>query len=133
MAQFGMYIMFPIGWMYYFGTNLDQKFSVPDFWPKPSQMHKIPYEREEIDSELERLKRRRLAMRKARLEEAMREGRDVSEEMGDEGGDVRVRSAIRGVRGGVLDRLGEGEVDVRSARREGWNSGKSWGDWIRGR
>jgi protein PET100 len=128
-----MYIMFPIGWMYYFGTNLDQKFSVPDFWPKPSQMHKIPYEREEIDSELERLKRRRLMLRQARLEEAMREGRDASEETGDTGGDVRLRSDIRGVRGGVLDRPGESAVDVRSARREGFGTGKGWGDWILGR
>lgn len=76
-----MYIMFPIGIMYYFGTNLDGKFSVPDFWPKPEQTHRIPYEREEIKAELERLKARNAEMKRVRerreREEAMREGRDI--------------------------------------------------------
>jgi len=62
-----MYIMFPISWMYYFGTNLDNRFSVPDFWPKEGQTHRIPFDREEIGQELERLKTRRLALRDARL------------------------------------------------------------------
>jgi protein PET100 len=70
--KFGMYILFPIGIMYYFGTNLDQKFSVPDFWPKENQTHKIPFDRDEIQSELERLKARRLALRQKRLEEEAR-------------------------------------------------------------
>ena len=63
-----MYIMFPIAWMYYFGTNLENRFSVPDFWPKAENTHRIPFEREEIQSELERLKQRRLARRARRLE-----------------------------------------------------------------
>ncbi|KAF2443756.1 hypothetical protein P171DRAFT_486476 [Karstenula rhodostoma CBS 690.94] len=79
--KFGMYIMFPIGIMYYFGTNLDGKFSVPDFWPKPEQTHRIPFEREEIKAELERLKARNAEMKRVRdrreREEAMREGRDL--------------------------------------------------------
>ncbi|MCJ1258907.1 hypothetical protein MMC24_006741 [Lignoscripta atroalba] len=66
--KFGMYIMFPIAWMYYFGTNLENRFSVPDFWPKAENTHRIPFEREEIQSELERLKQRRLARRARRLE-----------------------------------------------------------------
>ncbi|KAF4556718.1 Pet100-like protein [Elsinoe fawcettii] len=66
--KFGMYIMFPIGIMYYFGTNLDEKFSVPEFWPKKEQTHQIPYDRKEIAEELERLKARRLAARARRLE-----------------------------------------------------------------
>ncbi|KAF2097076.1 hypothetical protein NA57DRAFT_77329 [Rhizodiscina lignyota] len=66
--KFGLYVLFPIGIMYYFGTNLDNKFSVPDFWPKPEQTHKIPYEREEIGAELDRLKARRLERRALRLE-----------------------------------------------------------------
>lgn len=78
--QFGMYILFPIGIMYYFGTNLDGKFSTPDFWPKPEQTHRIPYEREEIKAELERLKARNLQMKRLREErerlEAMKEGRN---------------------------------------------------------
>ncbi|KAJ8608481.1 hypothetical protein MRB53_039646 [Persea americana] len=67
--QFGMYIMFPIGWMYYFGTNLDNRFAVPDFWPKQGETHRIPFEREEVGQELERLKQRRLALRQQRLEQ----------------------------------------------------------------
>jgi protein PET100 len=62
-----MYIMFPIAWMYYFGTNLENRFSVPDFWPKPEETYKIPFEKEDIHSELERLKNRRLERRARRL------------------------------------------------------------------
>lgn len=54
--------------MYYFGTNLDSRFSVPDFWPKPGQTHTIPFEKEDIKAELERLKQKRLAARARRLE-----------------------------------------------------------------
>jgi protein PET100 len=70
-----MYILFPISIMYYFGTNLDGKFTVPDFWPKPEQTHRIPYEREEIARELERLKARTLEnkRRREREEEMARE------------------------------------------------------------
>jgi len=80
-----MYILFPIGIMYYFGTNLDQKFNVPDFWPEANQTHKIPFEKDEIQAELERLRRRRLAQREKRLaiEERVRqlqEGKDTAEE-----------------------------------------------------
>ena len=60
--------MFPIGWMYYFGTNLEERFSVPGFWPAPESTHKIPFEREEIKAEVERLKAKRLAKRARRLE-----------------------------------------------------------------
>ncbi|KAF2204361.1 hypothetical protein GQ43DRAFT_446787 [Delitschia confertaspora ATCC 74209] len=75
--KFGMYILFPIGIMYYFGTNLDGKFSVPDFWPKPEQTHKIPFDRDEIKNELERLRAKRLALREKRLEEEARmQGRE---------------------------------------------------------
>ena len=70
-----MYIMFPIAIMYYFGTNLDRRFAVPDFWPAPDMANKIPFERDEINNELERLKRRRLANRARRLE-AEAAGRD---------------------------------------------------------
>ena len=60
--------MFPIGWMYYFGTNLEERFSVPDFWPSPESTHKIPFERDEIKAEVERLKAKRLARRAKRLQ-----------------------------------------------------------------
>ena len=64
-----MYILFPISIMYYFGTNLDGRFAVADFWPKPEQTHRIPYEREEIAKELERLKARNLENKRRREEE----------------------------------------------------------------
>ena len=60
--------MFPIAWMYYFGTNLEQRFSVPDFWPRAEQTYRIPFEKDEIHGELERLKQRRLERRRVRLE-----------------------------------------------------------------
>ncbi|KAH8821470.1 mitochondrial cytochrome c oxidase assembly factor [Xylogone sp. PMI_703] len=66
--KFGLYVMFPIGIMYYYGTNLDNRFSVPDFWPKPEQTNRIPFEKDEIHSELERLRKRRLLLREQRLE-----------------------------------------------------------------
>ena len=67
--QFGMYILFPISIMYYFGTNLDGKFTVPEFWPKPGQTHKIPYDRDEIAKELERIKQRNLENKRRREEQ----------------------------------------------------------------
>lgn len=62
-----MYIAFPISMMYYFGTNLDNRFSVPDFWPKEGQTHKIPFDKEDRIAELARLKAIRLANRAKRL------------------------------------------------------------------
>ncbi|ERS99944.1 uncharacterized protein SPSK_10048 [Sporothrix schenckii 1099-18] len=71
--KFGMYVMFPIGIMYYFGTNLDDRFAVPDFWPKPENANRVPTERDEIHAELQRLRARRLYQRDRRLaEEAAR-------------------------------------------------------------
>lgn len=65
-----MYIMFPIGWMYYFGTNLENRFTVPDFWPNQEQSHKIPFEKEDIRSELERMRARNDDTVRRRLREA---------------------------------------------------------------
>ncbi|KAI9711278.1 MAG: hypothetical protein M1820_002265 [Bogoriella megaspora] len=78
--KFGIYILFPIGIMYYFGTNLDGKFTTPDFWPKEGQTHKIPFEREDIQSELQRLKARRLAQRERRVNADVGEASGQSEE-----------------------------------------------------
>ncbi len=78
--QFGIYIMFPVGIMFYFGTNLDNRFAVPDFWPKPENSNKVPFEREEIHAELERLRTRRLYVRDKRLAaEAEQRARDESQ------------------------------------------------------
>lgn len=122
--------------MYYFGTNLDSKFSVPDFWPRPEQQHKIPFERDEIESELQRLQRRRLALRERRLrEEGFEQFRRERETVQVEGeGGLGVQEAVSGLRGferagegGPLDRVGEDAAQVVQQTR------KSWGDWVRGR
>lgn len=55
--------------MGYFGYNLDDRFAVPDFWPKPEEANKVPTERDEIKAELERLRARRLYLRDRRLAE----------------------------------------------------------------
>jgi protein PET100 len=52
-----MYLAFPIGWMYYFGTNLDERFKVPEFWPTQEQSHKLPYDKEDIKAEIDRMNR----------------------------------------------------------------------------
>ncbi|KAI1821784.1 hypothetical protein F4861DRAFT_541623 [Xylaria intraflava] len=89
--RFSMYLMFPIGIMFYFGTNLDERFAVPDFWPKPGQANRVPLERNEIDAELERLRNRRLYLRDRRLEaEAAVRAR---EDGGNAGGNDEGRSA----------------------------------------
>ena len=66
--------------MYYFGTNLESRFSVPGFWPPPEQTHRIPFEKEEMREELERLKRKRLEKRARRLEMEAREAELGTEE-----------------------------------------------------
>ena len=76
--------MFPIGWMYYFGTNLENRFSVSDFWPKPETTYKIPFDKDEIKGELERLRTRRLAVRARRLEqENMEREKEREKESGE--------------------------------------------------
>ena len=77
--KFGMYVMFPIGIMYYFGTNLDHRFTVPDFWPKPGEDNKLPYEREEIHAELERLRARRLFNRDRGLAAEAKQSQEASQ------------------------------------------------------
>ncbi|PVH79782.1 hypothetical protein DL98DRAFT_515864 [Cadophora sp. DSE1049] len=83
--KFGMYIMFPIAIMYYYGTNLDKRFAVPDFWPKPEQTNRIPFDKEEIHSELERLRQRRMYLRSKRLEQegALGQGQARGNESGE--------------------------------------------------
>ncbi|EAS27604.3 mitochondrial cytochrome c oxidase assembly factor [Coccidioides immitis RS] len=66
--KFGTYVLFPIGWMYYFGTNLEERFSVPDFWPREEHSHKIPLEKSEIEAELARMDREKERKRLRRLE-----------------------------------------------------------------
>ncbi|EEP78670.1 conserved hypothetical protein [Uncinocarpus reesii 1704] len=66
--KFGLYVLFPIGWMYYFGTNLEERFSIPDFWPKSEHSHKIPLEKSDIEAELARMNREKERKRLRRLE-----------------------------------------------------------------
>lgn len=88
--QFGMYVMFPIGIMFYFGTNLDERFAVPDFWPKPEQANRVPHERDEIHAELQRLRARRLYLRDRRLEaEAASRAKDDAGRAGGNDGEGR--------------------------------------------
>lgn len=131
-----MYIMFPIGWMYYFGTNLDSKFSVPDFWPRPEQQHKIPFDRDEIESELQRLQRRRLELRARRLREEQAEQAAHEREIGGLGseGSIGVQEAVTGLKGferrpegGLLDQVGDHAVQQAQLTR------KSWSEWVRGK
>lgn len=77
--------------MYYFGTNLDARFSVPDFWPPAEQSHTIPFEAEEVREEVLRMN----ALGRERRERREREARR-KEGMGD------------GLEG-ALDKLGKGE------------------------
>ncbi|KAF2755594.1 hypothetical protein EJ05DRAFT_478567 [Pseudovirgaria hyperparasitica] len=79
--KFAMYISFPIGIMYYFGTNLDGRFKVDNFWPSQEQTYKIPFEREEIDKELARLKAKRLKIRDERLAQEAR-AKELAEAQG---------------------------------------------------
>lgn len=72
--------MFPIGWMYYFGTNLENRFSVDGFWPTAEQSHKIPYEREEIKAEVERIQRNMKLRKETETKDALVRAADAFRE-----------------------------------------------------
>lgn len=81
-----MYLMFPIGIMYYFGTNLDNRFAVPGFWPTAEQSHKIPFDRDEMKEEYARLTRRdrmfeELKKQKAELNMSAQEQRERQQQL----------------------------------------------------
>ncbi|KAH6998462.1 hypothetical protein BKA56DRAFT_665047 [Ilyonectria sp. MPI-CAGE-AT-0026] len=73
--KFGTYVMFPIGIMYYFGTNLDDRFAIQGFWPKPEECNKLPRDRDEIKVEYERI----VARQKLRLARKLEEERRLAE------------------------------------------------------
>jgi len=93
--KFGLYLAFPIGYMYYFGTNLENRFAVRDFWPTQEQSHKIPLEKEEIKAEIERHQR---VMREVKVQRE-REGREALE---------RARNAFAEGRRGTQEEDGVG-------------------------
>lgn len=64
--QFGTYLIFPIGIMWYFGANLDDRFDVPGFWPRPEHTNRVPHSREEIKAEYERIVERQRALNERR-------------------------------------------------------------------
>lgn len=72
-TQFGTYLLFPIGIMYYFGTNLDNRFAVPNFWPKPEESNQVPHSREEIKAEYERIVERQRLLKERREAAARRD------------------------------------------------------------
>ncbi|KAI5465835.1 hypothetical protein BGZ63DRAFT_460540 [Mariannaea sp. PMI_226] len=78
--KFGTYVMFPIGIMFYFGTNLDNRFAVKNFWPKPEECNKLPYDRDEIKAEYERI----VARQKLRMARKMDEERRLAEAPADQ-------------------------------------------------
>jgi len=72
--------------MYYFGTNLEKRFAVPDFWPTQEQSHRIPFEKDEIKAEIERFQRN---AQRRKMEEAAAEARTAA---GGDGGDMGART-----------------------------------------
>lgn len=56
--------------MYYFGTNLDDRFKVKGFWPSEEQSHKIPLDKEEIDQELARMRMAETMRRERQAQQA---------------------------------------------------------------
>ncbi|VUC28323.1 unnamed protein product [Clonostachys rosea] len=66
--KFGTYLAFPIGIMYYFGTNIEERFAVPGFWPSAEQSNTIPKDRDEIRAEYDRIVARQ-KIRQANLAE----------------------------------------------------------------
>jgi protein PET100 len=74
-----MYLMFPIGIMYYFGTSLDSRFSVPGFWPTAENSNKLPRDREELQVEYEKLVARQRAKQARKLEAEKQQGSDKSQ------------------------------------------------------
>lgn len=112
--------MFPIGVMYYFGTNLDSRFSVPDFWPKEGQTHTIPFEKEDIQEELERLRQRRLQNRARRLQ---MQGEGVSTEHTE-----HREEEARNPRPDILRAVKVEEPEKAAMTRE---SGNGWLSWLK--
>ncbi|KAK5137066.1 hypothetical protein LTR08_001075 [Meristemomyces frigidus] len=121
--KFGMYIMFPIGIMYYFGTNLDSRFAVPDFWPKDNQTHKIPFEKEDIQEELRLLKQRRLQARERRLG---LQARGISTEH-TEHQDAEARNP----RPDILEAVSLDGAAQAGMAKENREKGRGWFDWLK--
>jgi len=75
--KFGLYVMLPVCAMYYFGHPdfYNQYVRHLNFWPRPEEQPRIPYERHEIKEELAKLREERLQRRQERL--LREDGRDT--------------------------------------------------------
>lgn len=83
--------------MYYFGTNLENRFSVDHFWPSQEQSHRIPYERDEIRDEVMRFAREtRERETRRRLEEVKLGGGVVRREGGGEEEEGGAKEVVQG-------------------------------------
>lgn len=79
--------------MYYFGTNLDNRFSVPDFWPAPETTNRIPFEREDQKDMEQKLRSLRLARKERRQErEKLGLGAGAQRPIDSEGADTDTTS-----------------------------------------
>jgi protein PET100, fungi type len=70
--------------MYYFGTNLDERFSVPDYWPTKEQSHTLPYDHKDLKEEVMRIQnqmRLKAEITKKRREQEAAEQSQISDEM----------------------------------------------------
>lgn len=54
--------------MWYFGANLDDRFDVPGFWPRPEHTNRVPHSREEIKAEYERIVERQRILNERKKE-----------------------------------------------------------------
>ncbi|OZJ03171.1 hypothetical protein BZG36_04075 [Bifiguratus adelaidae] len=74
-VKFGIYVMFPIGWMLYFGGPefFDRHVRNINFWPKEETTNKPPSTKQDIQSELVRLKLEREARWRRRHEQQAQE------------------------------------------------------------
>jgi len=59
--RFGLYVLFPVGFMAYFGAPefFEKHVKTINFWPPPEKTNHPPTTKEEIEKELERMKAER--------------------------------------------------------------------------
>ena len=111
--------------MYYFGVNLDTRFSVPDFWPEPGSTHRIPFEKEELKELSAKLKAERWAKRGGRWGGERGWGRGGGENEGPGGVEDERGQQVGVVEKRTLGKESSGTFGVGSIER--WARGK-WRD-----
>lgn len=106
--------------MYYFGTNLDTRFTVPDFWPKPEETHKLPFEKEELGDLRDSLREIRLEKRRRRLDGLAGMGR---EDLEARLGEARAERGRQVGRGAVGFKAEERKDDTKDGTGAGGGTG----------